>query len=223
MEPKQNKQGLLSTLESEMSEDIHPLLQKITDNLRVIGLVIAAVVLVVGVYSGVTIYQDHAAEKSREQFSTILSQPDGQGKLTALEAFLSQAPSSMQQGVRLEMARLAMEIEAFEPAEKVWNQAARPGTTELQVAANLGRATSLSPAGKPGEALDILEELLDKSPDSFKALVLSEMAPTAEKAGNLERAVSVYEEIKSMTPEENHLFFNHKIDQLNNKIATRSS
>lgn len=222
MEPMQKAESAASALEKEINEDIHPLLKKITDHIRIIGTVIGIIVLAAALYTGVGLYKNHTLNQARERINTIAELPD-QEELDALGAYVADAPETMRQGIRLRMAELAMQLERYDRAVQAWDEVAANGARDMQIIANLGKAKALRLSGDPGGAVAVLQTMLSRSPGDFRGSVTFELAAAAEEAEQWDQALNAYRELKTVSSNTNQDFLDHKIVQLQNRIAANAS
>jgi hypothetical protein len=106
MSEQEKEKTIIQEIEEEVDETIHPFLEKILNNLKPIGITIAAIVLAAGLYSGYNFYQQSQQEKAANELGKILALKDNKAKADALEAFLKKTPEALKVGVQLEMARV---------------------------------------------------------------------------------------------------------------------
>jgi len=216
MQPSQPHESFSDHLEQEVSEDIHPLLRKITDNLKTIGIVIGAVVLIAAGYSGFTLYKQRQVASAQSELGQILSMQDPAQAAQALDTFVSKAPTSMQQGVQLELARLAMEAEKYEQASTAWEALIQttPADAALHTVAQFGQAKALRLSGNTEQALDILQNLRETIAEPYRQFFLTELAATAEAAQNWDTALSAYQELRTSQEPGRQDFLEYKITQI---------
>lgn len=205
---------ILRTIEQEMDSDIHPLLKKILDNIKSIGLVIGGIILVVAVYSGYSAYTDSRQAEATEKFGEIMLQPDPKERISHLEAFAANAPSDMLIAVHLELAKTLMETGAFDRAAQSWETVA--ATDErARVFAGLGKAKSLMMRQEYSQAMDVLHSIKALAGEGLSPLISSTLAFAAEKAGQKDVAVAEYEAMKAADPSISP-YAEYKIAQLKN-------
>lgn len=205
---------ILKTLEQEMDSDIHPVLKKILDNLKPIGLAVGGIVAAVAVYSGVTSYQESQHEKAVSELGTILVMSDAAQRMERLEAFAQSGPKSLHLAVHLELARLQMESGDFDKAVASWQLVGKDKA--MTTVAGLGQAKALMLKGDYAQAVDILTNLKKNVGEELGAAISTNLAFAAEKAGQIDLAVAEYEALKSNAGG-NEAFLEYKIKQLSTK------
>ena len=104
MEERNATNDILATIEQEMDSDIHPLLKKILDNIKPIGITIGGIVVAVAVYSGVTTYQESQREKAVSELGVIMTMADQTARIQKLEAFAASGPKELRSAAQLELA-----------------------------------------------------------------------------------------------------------------------
>jgi len=219
----EHKGKLLHRVEEEINEDIHPLLQKIQDNIKLIGAVLGCVVLVAAGITGYRYYKRTSLESARQTMSRIVAQNQGQAAVDALAEFLPQAPTEIKQAVRLEMARLSMSQEAFDAAASSWRQAAENASDpNIRLVAKLGQAKAYRLMGRPEQCLELLEPLVSSAPKEYTRTLHYEIAVAAEDAGQWQRALKAYEQLQAqaeLTGSRGN-FIDYKIGLLKERMAT---
>jgi predicted negative regulator of RcsB-dependent stress response len=226
MTDNEQKGNILHRVEEEVNEEIHPLLQKIHDNVKLIGLVLGSVVLIAAGVTGYKYFKQTRLQNAKSTMSSLLTQNQGQELITALEGFLPEAPEAVKQAVRLELAKQSMEQESYEAAATYWQQAAQGSSDpNLRTVAGLGQAKALRFAGQPEQSLQLLESLQSEAPAEYERTLLYEVAVTAEAAGQWQRALTAYEELHSMAEltSKRGNFIEYKIGMLQNMLAAGNS
>lgn len=226
MNQSQKKQGALDRVQEEINEEIHPLLQKIHDHIKEIGIVVGAVVLVAAGVTGYKFYQQKTIQNARAELNRITSQNQGQEAIKALQSFLPEAPEDIRQAVRLEVASRSMASEDYDLAAQTWQDIhATAQDPNLQVVASLGRAKALRLAGKLGQSLEILDQLLDMAPKEYIQSINFERAAVAEENGQWQKALNAYQDLKSETSltASNQGYLDYKIAQLQGKLEQSNS
>jgi predicted negative regulator of RcsB-dependent stress response len=188
--------GILDELQSEVSVEAAPLLRFIARNAAAImvllGLAAAAVV-------GIGAWQWHASsrdEEARTNFARLLLQQQGAARVRALEEFAATAPDSVRLAALMELGLAALaEKDAAKAAAAFARVAALDRDKALGAVATLSEAQTLMQAGKPAEALALLESLENTVPEYMRVQVRGLIALNARQAGKTDRAVKAYEDL----------------------------
>ncbi len=216
------KDKVFHRLEEEVNEEIHPILQKILDHIKEIGIAIGIIILIAASFTGYKYYKSITMENAKERVSQILTHNQGKEKIKALENYLSKAPSELKQAINLELATLCMKHQEYKKAAKHWEDIAL--STEdinLRTIASLGQAKALQHQGQHSKALQVLEKIEQKAPQSYKQNIHLEIASVAEQTQDWEKALNAYQKLKAEADKakvrENYL--EYKIAQLQKKIS----
>jgi len=226
MDP-QNKQDpiqpqFMQQIESEADSTLHPLLEKILNNLKLIGLIIGGIVLIAAGISGYKLYQNHRAEQARAELGQILSVQDPGTRAEELADFATNAPSNLAAGVKLELARTLMQNKDYKQAAQEFAKLQKLDKDLLPIAV-LAQAKALQLADDYAQALEVLEKYKDKIPEEYNRPLKNMLAFCAEKSQNWQKALSAYQELKSessMVQGQGRTgFFDFKIKQMQEKTA----
>jgi len=219
MADEHSHKAIIEEIEQEADEDMHPLLKKILDNVKPIGLGIAGVVLAVGVYSGFQSLQDSKVEEARAQLGTILAEQDTDARIDALQSFRTEAPDSLQTGISLELAKSGMASDRLDVALDAWTRLTANSDSTLHMVAGLGRARVLSMQGKDKEALDVLSSLKTKDHEGYAAILNTQIAESAERAGDTTLALAAYQDMKNQAKGQETSYIDFKIAMLSKQAA----
>lgn len=211
--------NMLDEIEQEADQDLHPLLQKILDNLKAIGMGIGAIILLVGAYSGYTTYTSIQAKKQTNALGTILLEKDPAKRIASLNRFLQEHPSALSVGPLLEVAGTAMSSKDYATAASAWARIADATQGEIQILANMGQARVLSFDGKYKEALAVLEAIDTDSAREFATPLARQIAHVAEQSGEWEKALAAYQELKTAGAVNNTAFLDMKIADIKAKMG----
>lgn len=214
MEERKPTNDILRTIEQEMDSDIHPVLKKILDNIKPIGLAVGGVVAAVAVYAGVSSYQETQHAKAVSELGAIMTTDDSAARLERLQAFAASGPKSLRTAAQLELARIGMDKGEYLDAAQAWRAAGQ--NPDIRVIAGLGEAKALILGGEPAKAVDILSSLKKGASEEFAAAISANLAFAAEQAGQIDLAVSEYEALKSRESG-NEAFLDYKIGTLKSK------
>ncbi|MCF8085757.1 MAG: tetratricopeptide repeat protein [Desulfohalobiaceae bacterium] len=223
---EQPERGTAQRLQDEISSEVAPAVRAVTENIKLIGLVLGAIVLIAAGISGYKYYRQYTLETGQERVESILSLESQEERMQAIEDYLPQAPQRFKQGLRLELADLAMKQQRFERAAQVWAETAQNSQKEeIRSVARLGRAKALLQAGRSEKALALLQDLAENAPEAFQRSVYFELAAAAESEGEWEQALAAYKHLKSQTElgGERGSYFQYKISRLRNKIDNQAS
>lgn len=225
-ESDQQKKDTKQRIQEEMSSEVAPLVKAVTENIKLIGLVLGGIVLIAAGISGYKYYQQYRIGTAKERIEAVLSLKSPQKKIQSIQDYLPQAPQRFRQGLRLELAELCMEQERFDQAAEVWAEAAQNGRTkEIRTISRLGRAKALLRNGQSEKALALLQDLAKNAPDAFSRSVYFELAAAAESEGQWEQALRAYKQLKSKTQlgERRGGFFQYKIARIRDKMDNQAS
>jgi|GEM_PF-1956934 len=213
-------------IQEEMSSEVAPLVKAVTENIKLIGLVLGGIVLIAAGISGYKYYQQYRVDTAMDRIEAVLSLKSPQKRLQAIQDYLPQAPQRFRQGLRLDLAELCMEQERFDQAAQVWAEAAQNSRTEkIRAISGLGRAKALLRAGQSEKALALLQDLAKNAPDAFSRSLYFELAAAAESEGQWDQALKAYKQLKSKTQlgERRGGYFQYKIARIRNKMDNQAS
>ncbi|GAB1410899.1 hypothetical protein MASR1M90_20530 [Desulfovibrionales bacterium] len=216
MNTTQEQPGILRTIEQEMDTDMHPVLKKILEHIKPIGLGIGILVAGVAIYAWFSSYQEEQAHRIASQLGQILVADSPKERISQLTALQASAPQSIQPAIALELAKSYLEADDFAQAERTWQALATQGLADVQEVARLGEAKSLIMAGKYAEAAALLRTLKAGASDEFISLIANTLAFAEEQAGNTQAALAEYQSILDKEPS-SAPFIEYKITQLKQK------
>jgi len=214
MEERKATSDILKTIEQEMDAGVHPVLKKILDNLKPIGIAVGGVVAAVAVYAGVTSYQESQYEKGVSELGVIMTTDDPSARAGKLQAFAQSGPKALRTAAQLELARIHMDQGEFGNAAEAWRSVGQNADT--RIIAGLGEAKALILGGEPAKAVEILSTLKKSAGEEFVAAISANLAFAAEQAGQIELAISEYEALRSKESG-NEDFLDYKISTLKSK------
>lgn len=197
----------------------------VTDNIKVIGLVLAVVIVVAAVFSGYTYYKTQTLRNAKQQVDHIMSENSGQERIDALESFVDQAPKTMHTALHLQLAKLCMQEEDFNRAAAHWEYIEKNADKDLQTLAALGRATAFAAVKKTQQALELLQKTVENAPKRYNRTLNMKLATIAENAGQWKLALNAYQnltELEALTARQDE-FVQHKIQTIQDKIQTSDS
>ena len=214
MEARTPEHDILKTIEQEMDSDIHPLLKKILDNIKPIGIAVGGVVAAVAVYTGVSSYQSSQHEKAVSQLGSIMVLDDQAARAEKLQSFVQSGPEGLRPAAQLELARIFMDSGEYDKAAAAWKALAP--NANMKTLAGLGEAKALVFKGDYAGAVTILSALKKDAGEEFAGAISANLAFAAEKAGQADLAIAEYEALKTKESG-NDAFLDYKIGKLKAK------
>lgn len=214
MEERKEPIDILKTIEQEMDSDIHPILKKILDNIKPIGIAVGGIVVAVAVYTGVTSYQESQRNKAISELGSIMVMADENARIAKLESFSQSGPASLRPAAQLELASVFMAKGEYDKAANAWQ--ALEKVDGMRMVAGLGQAKMMMRKGDYTQAVSLLSTLKKDAGEEFSSAVASTLAFAAEKAGQKDLAIAEYEFLKSKEPG-NEAFLEFKIATLKAK------
>jgi len=219
--PERQRIDVGAALGQEVPEELHPLLQKFVDNLKIIGLAVGLILAGVGGYALFDYFKTAKLEEAREALVAAATQKSGSERIQALEELATDAPDALRASVLLELARALTENKEFAKAVSVWEDLADATDDNFQIIAKLGQASSLSGDGRHTEALDMLKGLKTTAPKSYTPHIIRQIAVEAEMAGDLAGAMAAYQELKALDTKGNQVFLDYKIKQFQTRLEKK--
>lgn len=206
---------LLTELQSEVSVEAAPLLQFIVKHVAVIVLVLVLFVIALVGTAGYNWYAERARVQAQKELVRVVMSSQGAEKVKALEAFIAGAPDSIKTAAQLALADAAIVQQDYAVAAKAYaGVAAADSTGALGLLASLNQAQALLSAGKPKEALPLLEKLENVMPESQRNLVRQVLAEAAIQAGDTVKAQKVFEAMANASTGPEADFFRFRAQSL---------
>ncbi len=202
---------LLNDLQSEISSEATPLLQFILKHAMLIMAVLALFVLILGGVGGYNWYAESKLQDAQANLSQIVLSKQGEERISALEAFIKTAPSSMQGGIQLTMAETAMELKNYDKAATYFGVLASldsNGALGLLAALNQGQALLL--ANKPKDALSVFESIVNKASTAQRIVIQQALAEAAIQVGDIAKAKQTFEAMAQASPGPEGRFFRYR-------------
>lgn len=220
MEDRTKQAQAAQTPTVEAGHSPNPLLEFLEKYWKAVAVGLGIVVLAAAGYSGYSYYTSTQLKKAQNRLGEILTQTDAAKRLTDLKEFASQSPSSVKNQVLIEIARHTMAGGNYLDAANAWADVAARADDELEIIAWLGQAKCLSLSGKSQEAIAVLEKASAKTPKAYEKSTFTQMAETAERAGDLKKALAFYEKLKTLEVEgANVEYIDYKIGELKARIG----
>ncbi|WP_144284069.1 YfgM family protein [Megalodesulfovibrio gigas] len=170
----------------------HPALVWIQNNLKMLGVVIAVIILAAAAMSLAKWNKETARKQAAEVLGSLLVNAKGETAAAELEAFAQAAPEPVRTGAMLSLAELLMASEEYAKAADVWAGIALKASQPMKTTAGIGQAQALVLAGKAQEALALVRTLEQGAPASFEKSLLRLKAQAAEAAGEYQDAIAAW-------------------------------
>ncbi|WP_320007807.1 tetratricopeptide repeat protein [Maridesulfovibrio sp.] len=216
MEEQNTTQDILNQVHESTPDSLHPVLDYIIKNGKLIAAGIAAIILIAGGAAGFKYMNQQQLITAQSEMGSILIKYSGEEQVKALADFEKDAPSSMKPAVQLALAKSLMEISRFADAKAAW-AAVGKSSPEMAPVAGLGEAKCLILDNKAAEALPILEALKNSAGEEFAATIGRVQAEAAEQAGKFQLAIDAYQGLLASSPQEAP-YFKIKINELKAKL-----
>lgn len=214
----EQKPEFIQEIESEADQDMHPVLKYIIENIIIIGIGVGLIVLSVASYSGFKYYQTNKAQKLQTKLESIIAQGNATAQVAQLEQFIASGAGNLKTQAMLSLAGQQMNLKDYEKAAQTWSELITSKNREVTIIASIGQAKSLILAGKPAQAIPVLEKIRETAGDTYKMSIMSDIALAAESAQNWEKALEVYQEIKDSEMGVDPSFVEYKLSELRSKI-----
>ena len=208
--------GVMGEIQSEVAVEAAPFLRFIIKHSKAIVFLVLLLIAAI-IATGVMQWQKSSKQAKAEiELGSILAgASQGAERISRLEAFIANAPSTLQQGALLELALVAQKDGNHQRAAEAFAQAAQlGGDSPLAIMARINQADALVQAGKTEEALTVLGELEPKAPRSLQTIVRLALASTAELAGKNDVAIKAYEALLVSGPAQEQSFFKARLAAL---------
>ncbi|CCO22077.1 tetratricopeptide repeat protein [Maridesulfovibrio hydrothermalis] len=215
-ENKNSTQDVLDQVHESTPDSIHPLLDYLLKNGKMIAAGIAAIIVIAGVYSGMQYMNQQKQLKAQNELGVILIKYSGAKQAQELAAFEKSVPAEMKPAVQLALAKAWMDAADYVKAEAAWADIAKDNNS-LTPVAELGKAKCLMLADKSAEAVTVLQTLKNKTGAAFAPSINRMLAEAAEKSGNIQMAVQAYQGLLASNPNE-RMYLEGKIKELKAKL-----
>lgn len=215
-EPQNSQQATLDQVESHVPEQLHPVIEAAFKYHKQLIAGVVAIIVAAAIYAGLSAYNQRAMASAQAELGSILINGAGEERIAKLETLLGKAPSSAKPAILLALAQSSMNNAKYDKAVGYWNQLAGDADGDMEFVARLGKAKSLSLAGKGDEAFALLKELAGVAPASFTIPTYRQLAVAAEQAGDTTEALAAYRKLaEQQIPDKP--FVDYKIAQLEAK------
>jgi predicted negative regulator of RcsB-dependent stress response len=211
--------GLMDRIEAEATDTMHPILKWILDNVKLLGLAAAVILVTVAGYSAFAHYQESARIEDQNRLGQILAKGQGDGLIKELQAYIATDPRSANKAM-LELARAQMASGDYAGAAATWERLSSTKIADLRTVALMGKARTLSMDGKPDQALAMLTSLRSSAPQPFHDSLDLQISEAAESSGDLKAALAAYESLRKNAKEDaDTAFYDFKINKLKDRIG----
>lgn len=214
---------LLQALKDDVAPEATPAMQFLLDHAKAITYFVIAAVLVAAVLIGYRWNHKKNIEEGQGAIAEALAKKDRAGAISALEALAPDLPSELLVGVYNEIVFRAEAGGDFAKAaaywEKIYNETP---DTSFKTVAGLGWAKSLVALSKFEEARVLLEKLSKESGGAMLYQVEMEQALLAEKMGDLEKSLEIYQNLLSKNTQFSKAFLATQAEELGRKLAERA-
>jgi predicted Zn-dependent protease len=208
----------LKKLDATLSRFLKPLIEKTVQNWKAVALGLGAVLAVIAVAAGINAWRERSLAKAGEALGAILVQTGGEARIQALEGFLKDAPARLKTSVLFELAASCLAEKQYDKAAEHFAALAAANDADVRLLAEIGRARSLLLAGKAKESAQVLAALLKGAPEPYLVPVYRQLAAAAEQAGDLQTALSAYQELSAKAGELERQYFEFKISQIKARL-----
>ena len=192
-EKQTGKQGIDPTALGDVPESLHPLLQFLANNVKLLS--VLGIVLVAAL-AGMYVYETQKARslvEAENELGLILVQEAGEKKIQALDEFIANGNSRLKENAQLALIETCLDVGEYERAASLWQEVSANTKSAMGVVDKLGAMQALRRAGKEKEALDGLVALRAEAPKSYALLLDWEIGVLAESAGEYETAITAYQ------------------------------
>ncbi|WP_027180491.1 tetratricopeptide repeat protein [Maridesulfovibrio bastinii] len=215
MEQQNSTNELLGQFQDSVPDSIHPFLNFLLENAKLILGIVAAIIIIAAGYAIMQHSQQKALDQAASQLGAIMIQYHGADQIKQLEKFQTEAPSEMKNSVDLALARAYMDASQFDKAAAAWKDIAAKKDTFSSIAV-IGQAKSLILGDKPDEAISLLQGLQSKTGETYKATINRLLASAAVMSGNNELAIQAYQALMTDNPTE-RMYYESKVAELKAK------
>ena len=185
------QQSPFETLPQAVPHKLEEAVGYFIDNIKLFAVGAVLLLVAVGAMSAFNSWRASSQRQALNELTTIAAK----GDIAALAAFAEKSPAGARVPAYMELARIAMDKKDYQAAANAWraiSEQAKPGLASVAV---LGQAQALELAGKPTDALNILQAAQQGSPENFKHIMLRQRALAAELAGKADEAAAAYREL----------------------------
>lgn len=216
MDENKNTNDIMDHVQDAVPDSIHPFLDYLLKNGKMIAGIIGAIIVLAAGYSYMQYSKQSAMQQAEAKMGAIMIQYSGTEQAQRLEAFQPEAPEEMQSAIELALAKAYMDASEFEKAANAWKKIADKGGAISSVA-TLGQAKSLILGDKPTEAVSLLQKLKAKVGENYKATINRLLASAAVMSGKYQLAIQAYQALMSNNPSE-RMYYENRVAELKAKL-----
>lgn len=188
-------------MQAEISPEAAPLWNFVVNHAPKIAAGVVALVVAILAVAGWQWYRESSRADAAAELGRLISIQDPARRTAALEAFVAEAPSSLEVAANLELASAAAENKDWEKAAAAYEKvAAEEGDSPLAFAARLNRAQLLMHQGAYAAARTEFRSLAAEAPADVVPVIYQQAAEAAEAAGDKAGAAADYEAAVSALP-----------------------
>ena len=189
-------QGVMETIQSEVSAESRPLLEFIVKNARYfVGVIVLLIVALVGtgLYGWI---QTGKRNDTLDALARIMARPANAQQMTELEALSKSCPESMRVAVAVATVQSALAQGLSDKVEESYARVAQSEyDTPTGLAAAINQAGVLMDAGKYAEGVKILQQLLPRLTPQTGVQAKMMLAEGAARGKDYELAAKTYEDL----------------------------
>jgi len=218
MTTTQEKNPLAERIAVEVGSESRRLFEKIAEQWRLIAGLVGIFLVLAAAYGGYGAYQERRLTLAEQELSRVVLETQGPERLFALEGLQGALPKALLPRYWLESAKAAQEQENWGKALEFWKKLADGGPDHWALLGQLGQGSTLLRLGKPREAVEELERLRARAPESMLPVVLLQLAEAAETAEDWERALTAYERLGAMDKAAHPGFLEFKTAEIRQRL-----
>lgn len=222
MSSEQQKNPLSQQIAVEVGTESRQLYQKMMEYRQVIIVLLLVILVLAASYAGYNAYREHRLDRAEAMLDKTVLEYQGAQRMAALESLQDSMPRAILPRYWLESVKAAQELEDWDKALEYWKQLAQGGPDNWKTLGSLGQGVTLLRLGKPQEALAELERLQGGVPAQMQPVVMLQLAEAAEMAGDLERALSAYEELKARGEADRDDYLDFKIAAIRSRLKAEN-
>lgn len=194
--PVQQPDSLVSSLQSEVALEASPLLAFLVTHAAKIAVGIVLFILAIGGYWFYSSHMENRRVEESKALGQLMIISDPRMRLEKLEAFLPDAPASVQGAAWFAVLDASIALQDNDKIYAAWERISKLDPN-MAVPAALGMSSALAAEGKNKEALTVLEglALTPQSLDFFN--VQTHIALLSELLGDYKRAAAASDALSS--------------------------